>query len=96
MKKNNLLQYESIEISLDPIKQPIAYKNRVESLILSGLSQEEAELEALEPIDMEFYYDINNGLFMVEEGAVESIDITNPYTGELLEEFEEFDEDDEQ
>ena len=92
MKKHNSEEMEIISIGLCPSKHPIAYKNRVESLILSGLNQEEAELEALEPIDMEFYYDINNGLFMVEEGAVESVDITNPYTGELMEEFKENDE----
>ena len=92
MKKHNSQQYESIMISLDPIKQPIAYKNRVESVMCSGMTREEAEIYALEEIEMEFYYDLNAGLFMVESEAVEGGTIVNPYSGEYLDDEDDEDE----
>lgn len=86
LKINDSDNIESVKVTLSPIKTPIAYNNRVNSLITSGLTLEDAEREALEPIDMEMYYDENNGLFLVETEAVGNTDIFNPYTQALLEE----------
>lgn len=87
MKLNNHDNYESVKISLDPIKTPIAYENRVKSLLDSGMSESEAKKCALEPIEVEMYFDQNAGLFLVESEAVESGSICNPYSGELMEDY---------
>lgn len=76
---------EVFQIQLDPIKHPIAYSHRVESLISSGLSRAEAEREALMPIDMEVFYDPTVGCFSVESEAIESVEIYNPYNGLIIE-----------
>lgn len=91
MKKNNAEQYESIMIDLDPVRHPIAWENKIQSLMISGLTREHAEIEMIQnpTIELEMYYDVNCGLFMVESDAVESIPIFNPYTGEELEECDE-------
>ena len=89
MKINNSDQYESIEIALDPIKFPIAYAAKVNELIDCGFSKEEAEKEALRPIEMELYYENGLGLMLVDTGAVESGTIYSPYTGELYDDADE-------
>lgn len=89
MKINNSDQYESIEISLDPIKHPIAYAKRVEELIECGFSKKEAEKEAMQPTEMELYYEKGLGLMLVDTGAVESGTIYSPYTGELYDDADE-------
>ena len=89
MKKNDSEHYESVEIVLDPIKFPIAYAAKVNELIGCGLSKEEAEKEALRPIEMELYYENELGLMLVESEAVESAPIYSPYTKEQYEEYEE-------
>lgn len=86
LKINDSDNIESVKVTLCPIKTPIAYNNRVNSLVTSGLTLEDAEREALEPIEMEMYYDADNGLFLVETEAVGNTDIFNPYTQALLEE----------
>ena len=48
--------------------------------MLSGLSREEAEKVALEPMDLELYYEIGAGLMAVDPAAVESGTIWSPYT----------------
>lgn len=40
---NSIEDAEIISVGLSPEKTPIAYKNRVRCLMLSGLSREEAE-----------------------------------------------------
>lgn len=85
MKKNNSDEYESIFVSLSPDKTPIAYKNKVDCLMLPGSSREEAEKLALEPIELEIYYETGCGLFGVEPEAIESGGVTSPYNKELIE-----------
>jgi len=77
---------EIISVRLSPDKTPIAYENKVRCLMLSGLSREEAEKVALEPMDLELYYEIGAGLMAVDPAAVESGTIRSPYTGELYHE----------
>lgn len=74
---------EIIMIRLTPEKFPIAYANKVKCLMLSGLSEEEAEKMAMEPIDLELYYEVGVGLMAVESGTIYS-----PYSGELYDNSE--------
>ena len=87
MKLNDSDSYESIKISLNKDDFPIAYENRVISFMNSGLNRQDAEREAGRPIELELYYDTENGLFGVEAEAVEAGTIYNPYTNELMEEY---------
>ena len=90
IKLHNSEQFESIFIMLDPNKQPIAWKNRIESLMNSGMTSQEAEAFCYKtPIEMEFYYDKSAGLYMVETEAVEAGTIYNPYDGVLMEDMDE-------
>lgn len=90
MIKNNSLNYESVNISIDPIEHPIAFQNRFDSLKNSGLSEDDALKCALEPIEMEMYYDPDAGLFIIEADAVESVPIFNPYSGVELSEGSDY------
>jgi hypothetical protein len=57
---------------------------------LSGLSREEAEKVALEPMDLELYYEIGAGLMAVDPAAVESGTIWSPYTRVLYDDSQIF------
>lgn len=61
---NSVEDAEIISVRLDPDRFPIAYANKVECLMLSGLSEEEAKKEAMMPIDLELYYEVGVGLMM--------------------------------
>lgn len=63
---NSAKDAEIISVRLSPDKTPIAYENKVRCLMLSGLSREEAEKVALEPMDLELYYEIGAGLMAVD------------------------------
>jgi hypothetical protein len=89
MKLNNSDQMETMVVMLSKEKTPIAFEQRVLSLIDSGLNRDEAEEMASDPIHVEMYYNPNAGLFLVECDAVESGTIYDPYSGELMDEFDE-------
>lgn len=81
---------EVISVRLDKNKYPIAFHNRVMSLVNSGLDHETAEREAeSEEIVLELYYDPDRGLFAVESEAVECTTIYNPYSGDKMESYED-------
>ena len=85
IKVNPAEEYESIMITLDEKKYPIAHKMKLEELMEQGAfpSEEEAkEWINTTPIELEFYYEKHSGLFAVEAGAVEDIPHTlcSPYT----------------
>lgn len=80
---NDVEDYEPIYIGLNPIKTPIAYNNKVKCLMLSGINEEDAKRIALEPIELELYYEVGYGLMAVESAAVESETIYSPYSGEM-------------
>lgn len=88
IKLNNADEYEPIEICLTPDKTPIAYQNKVQCLMNSGLSEDEAKREAYTPIELELYYETDSGLFAIEPGAVESGTVYSPYSGNLCEDAE--------
>jgi len=89
MKLNNADQMETMVVTLSKEKTPIAFEQKVLSLIDSGFERHEAERFASEPIHVEMYYNPNAGLFLVECDAVESGTIYDPYSGELMDEFDE-------
>lgn len=84
MKKNDDENYEPLVVYLTPGKTPIAYENRVQCLMMSGMDRLEAERFALEPIELELYYEIGYGLFAVDSEAVDSNGVASPYTKEEL------------
>lgn len=57
LKLNSAEEAEVVLIRLTPEEYPIAYANKVKCLMLSGLSKKEAERMAMEPIDLELYYE---------------------------------------
>ena len=83
---NSAENAENVFISFDKHTHPIAFRNRVKSLMDSGLDRADAEKCASEPIELEILYDPDCGLFGLETEAVESItEFFNPYTGESIE-----------
>ena len=88
MKKHNSDQMEVIDIFIDEHKHPIAFKTKLDELVNSGLTIQQAkEYIYTTPFQMELYYQTDCGAFMVESEAIESTEIYNPYTGEQLEEY---------
>lgn len=85
LKVNPTDKIESVEIFLNEEKHPIAYGAKKKELMESGMDEKEAEQFIREvPFVMELYYSPNNGLFLMEAEALESIAPYNPYTGEQI------------
>lgn len=89
VKLNNSDDYESIKVKLSPIETPKVYELRVQDLMIGGLSREAAEKKALEPYELELYYEPGVALFAVDPEAVDSGTIYSPYTAELCESADE-------
>jgi len=85
LKLNNPNKYESFEFTLRKDKHPIAYYRKMSELLNQGLSLKDAENIISNPIELEIYYEIDNGLMCVEAEAVESGTIFSPYTQEQYE-----------
>ncbi|WP_240053548.1 hypothetical protein [Bacteroides cellulosilyticus] len=57
-------------------------EKRVKSLMISGLSQSEAEhIAAAEPMKLELFYDVQLGSFAIDAEAVGNTPLYHPYTG---------------
>ena len=83
---NSAENAETVFISFDKHTHPIAFENRVKSLMDSGLDRADAEKAASEPIVLEILYDPDCGLFGLESEAVDCLfEFFNPYTGESIE-----------
>lgn len=90
MKKYKSDDIDTIEIFINEKDHPQVYQTKLNELIDSGFSEEQAKKFIFEtPFVMEVYYSPYQGLFAVESDAVECSDIFNPYSGELLEENED-------
>jgi len=71
-----------LEVYLSPEKTPNAFIKKVKCFQISGISKELAEKNTINtPISLELYYSVDQGLFAVESGAIDSIPIYNPYDG---------------
>lgn len=76
---------EVIDVLLCPNKTPLAYQRKVKELVeISGMTEDEAKTQLLQPIQLELFYDYGLGLFAIESEAVESAGIYNPYTGKEI------------
>jgi hypothetical protein len=90
LRKHKIDEIESIKVFLDENTTPIAFAKKKAELIDAGMSEEEVNSYLRKtPFEMEIYYSINQGLFMVESETVTDCDIVNPYNGEMLEEAED-------
>ena len=84
IKMNNADNYESINIKLSKEYTPIAYQNKLDELMDCEAFDTKAEAEkwlSETPIELELYYEKGYGLFGVEAEAVESTELTSPYSG---------------
>lgn len=76
---------EVIEVITTPGINPITFQRRVQCLMISGLSQEQAEhIASTEPMKLELFYDIGRGIFAVDAEAVGNTSLYNPYTAEEI------------
>jgi hypothetical protein len=92
VKLNGAENYEPIHITITESEQPIAYNQKIDELVEQGAYPNREEAKKKNQVfhfDMEMYYQKHSGLFIVEEGAVESGTIYSPYDGELCDEPDE-------
>lgn len=76
---------EMIEVVTTPGINPITFQRRVRCLMISGLSQEQAEhIASTEPMKLELFYDIGRGIFAIDAEAVGNTLLYNPYTAEEI------------
>lgn len=73
-------------ISLNPTDVEIYEVQIVNNVLKIKGETKKAEKVALEPMDLELYYEIGAGLMAVDPAAVESGTIWSPYTRELYHE----------
>ena len=78
------MKVESIDIYLNEQDYPETFRKKIECLKYSGMSEDEAKnFIATNPIQLELYYTVGQGLWGVEAEAIEGgAIIHNPYTGE--------------
>jgi hypothetical protein len=77
---------DTVEIYLTKKYTPAACVRKMYELVHnSGMTEQEAErhLETT-PVSLELFYDVDRGLFAVEEDAGECCEIFNPYTGKEI------------
>ena len=76
---------EVIEVGTTPDINPEMFRRRVKSLMLAGLSQQEAEkFVASTPQKLELFYDVALGAFAIDAEAVGNTPLYNPYTGKEI------------
>lgn len=81
---------ELIKVCLTPTETPKAYAAHVRDLMKSGMSKEEAEKVALEPIELELFYEEDNGLFAVDSMATENYGVCHsPYSNKDIVPYED-------
>ena len=73
---------ETIYVYLSEAKHPTAYNAMKKNLIDNGLSELDAEKAIREGIELEVIYEQNQGLFAVENEAIDTI--VSPYTSTPL------------
>lgn len=92
-KLNKPDEYESIEITITKDKYPILFKNKVEELLEQGAFSTQTDAENFVEgmvIELELYYEKNNGFFAVESEAIgNGCEIASPYTMDVGEPFDE-------
>jgi len=76
---------EVLDVYLTKEKTPVAYAIKCAELVNQGMTQKEAEEFLLQPIQLEFIYSYEYGLWAIESEPLESIDPFCPYTGQEIE-----------
>lgn len=88
MKANKVGQEETIGVLLTRRTFPIAFQNKLNELMEQGaFDNEEDATKWIEstPIVLEIMYEKDNGLFAVENEAIECDTLVSPYSGERIE-----------
>lgn len=68
-----------------PDTNPLTYRRRIADLMLSGMSQAEAQRHAsARPMQLALFYDVGRGAFAIDSEAVGNTPLYNPYTGEMI------------
>ena len=76
---------EIVEVWTTPQTNPKTFRKRVKSMMISGLSQSEAErIASTEPMKLELFYDIQLGSFAIDAEAVGNTPLFHPYTGKEI------------
>lgn len=76
---------EIIEVWTTPQTNPKMFRKRIKSLMISGLSQTEAErIASAEPLKLELFYDVELGSFAIDTEAVGNTPLFHPYTGKEI------------
>lgn len=78
------------KVKLNLTDYPIAYAAKLNELVGSGMSEDEAKnwLDNA-AFELELYYHPDHGMFAVESEAVEAGTIYSPYSGELMDDYTE-------
>ena len=72
---------EIINVITTPEINPITFWRRVQCLMLSGLSQDEAEnFASTTPMGLELFYEVGLGVFAIDSEAVGNTPLYSPYT----------------
>lgn len=73
---------EVVNVVTTPEINPDTFRRRVKCLMISGMTQAEAEKYAIDkPMQLSLFYDIGLGGFAVDAGAVGNAIIYNPFDG---------------
>lgn len=94
IKLNGPDNYEPVMVYLDRENHPIAFENKVQCLMIAGMTREDAEEETERifegGMELEVYYEKGLGMFAIESEAVDGgARIVSPYTGEECEPSDE-------
>ena len=73
---------EVVNVVTTPDENPATFQRRVKCLMISGMTQTEAEKYAANnPMQLSLFYDIGRGGFAVDAVFVDQADLYNPFTG---------------
>lgn len=76
---------EVVEVATTPTVNPEMFRRRVKCLMLSGMSQKEAEKTiASTPLQLSLFYDVGRGAFAIDAEAVGNAILYNPYSGKEI------------
>lgn len=73
---------EVVYVVTSPAVNPDTFRRRVKCLMISGMTQSQAEEYAVDnPMQLSLFYDIGRGGFAIDAEAVGNTPLYNPYTG---------------
>lgn len=76
---------EVINVATTPDENPDTFRRRVKCLMISGMTQAEAEKYAIDhPMQLSLFYDIGRGGFAVDAVFIDQATPYNPFTGQEI------------